>query len=109
MPKISVFPVPRFIDLTFLSLQVLSKNILCFENPTSKTAKGQVAIFALYRKMVPENQHQRGDFLKKEFSASGLYLLLPGCGRFPPPNVPASPVCCVRRGETVPCGSSVSV
>jgi hypothetical protein len=60
MPKISVFPVPRFIDLTFLSLQVLSKNILCFENSTSKTAKGQVAIFALYRKMVTENRFRKG-------------------------------------------------
>lgn len=60
MPKISVFPVPRFIDLTFLSLQVLSKNILCFENSASKTAKGQVAIFALYRKMVTENRFRKG-------------------------------------------------
>ena len=56
MPKISVFPVPRFIDLTFLSLQVLSKNVLYFGIPASKTAKGQVAIFALYRKMVPKNR-----------------------------------------------------
>ena len=56
MPKISVFPVPRFIDLTFLSLQVLSKNVLYFGISDSKKAKGQVAIFALYRKMVPKNR-----------------------------------------------------
>ena len=56
MPKISVFPVPRFIDRTFLSLQVLSKNVLYFGNSDSKTAKGQVAIFALYRKMVPKKR-----------------------------------------------------
>ena len=56
MPKISVFPVPQFIDLTFLSLQVLSKNILYFGNSGSKTAKVQVVIFALYCKMVPKNR-----------------------------------------------------
>jgi hypothetical protein len=60
MPKISVFPVPRFIDLTFLSLQVLFKNVLYFGTPASKTAKGQVAIFALYRKMVTENRFRKG-------------------------------------------------
>jgi len=59
MPKISVFPVLRFFDLTFLSLQVLSKNILCFENSASKTAKGQVDIFALYSKMVTENRFRK--------------------------------------------------
>ena len=60
MPKISVFPVPRFIDLTFLSLQVLSKNILYFGISASKTAKGQVAIFALYRKSVSESISANG-------------------------------------------------
>jgi len=54
MPKISVFPVPRFIDLTFFSLQVLSKNILYFGNSDSKISKPQVAVFAVYNKMVPK-------------------------------------------------------
>ena len=54
MPKISVFPVPRFIDLTFLSLQVLSKNVLYFRNLDSKTGKPQVAVFVFYNKMVPK-------------------------------------------------------
>ena len=54
MPKISVFPTPRFFDLTFFSLQVLSKNILYFRNLDSKTGKPQFAVFVFYNKMVPK-------------------------------------------------------
>ena len=56
MPKISIFPVPRFSDLTFRSLQVLSENVLYFGSIASKTAKVQVVIFALYCKMVSKNR-----------------------------------------------------
>ena len=59
MPEISIFPTPRFIDLTFFSLQVLSKNILYFGNSDSKISKPQVAVFALYRKMVTENRFRK--------------------------------------------------
>ena len=56
MPKISIFPAPRFSDLTFWSHQVLSENVLYFGNSGSKTAKVQVVIFALYCKMVSKNR-----------------------------------------------------
>jgi len=56
MLKISIFPVPRFSDLTLWSLQVLSQNVLYFGSIASKTAKVQVVIFTVYYKMVSKNR-----------------------------------------------------
>ena len=114
MPKISIFPVPRFSDLTFRSLQVLTRNALYFGNSASKKAFRQVGKFRTTAKWIPKNGFEKYLCKWYPFSGKGQPKSSPKTGTFrsetvlPPsgtpiatPNVATTSLRHNRRQRTV--------